>query len=159
MTNESPYDALGVTPDMSLAEIKVAFRKLAFLHHPDRIGGDGELFKKISSAYAYLEKRHVQQPKRKTEGPDMSKHGNSKGVKGFFEYDEETRRWYSHLDIVDYDYYTGEGFVTPTQYTPPNEEEFQEKLRKLKESRIGKAPNSDDFKDQFRPKSQRRNNR
>ena len=47
------YDALGLSPDCSAAEIKKAFRKQSLQHHPDK-GGDPEKFKTINEAYAVL---------------------------------------------------------------------------------------------------------
>ncbi|MDG7016627.1 MAG: J domain-containing protein [Nitrososphaerota archaeon] len=48
------YEVLGVPRAASSAEIKAAFRRLAFQHHPDRDAGEGERFKEISEAYAVL---------------------------------------------------------------------------------------------------------
>lgn len=47
------YEILGVPFGASQEEIKKAFRALAKLHHPD-LGGDAEVFKKITAAYAEL---------------------------------------------------------------------------------------------------------
>lgn len=44
------YVILGVPPSASKAEIKLAFRKLAKEHHPDR-GGDPKKFQEIQEAY------------------------------------------------------------------------------------------------------------
>jgi len=50
------YEALGVDRDASAADIKKAFRKLAFKHHPDHNKDHGaeEKFKEISEAYEVL---------------------------------------------------------------------------------------------------------
>jgi molecular chaperone DnaJ len=51
------YEALGVTPQASEAELKKAFRTLAMQYHPDRNQGDKqaeERFKEINEAYAVL---------------------------------------------------------------------------------------------------------
>lgn len=51
------YEALGVAPDASDADIKSAFRRLAREHHPDATGGDHDSeqrYKVISEAYAVL---------------------------------------------------------------------------------------------------------
>ncbi len=47
------YQTLGVPRTATADEIKIAFRKLAHLHHPDK-GGDAEKFKSCSAAYAEL---------------------------------------------------------------------------------------------------------
>ena len=47
------YDALGVQRSATEDEIKKAFKKLAFTHHPDR-GGDADKFKEIATAYEVL---------------------------------------------------------------------------------------------------------
>ena len=49
-----PYEALGVKPDASAADIKKAYRRLAKRYHPDSTGGDKvkeNRFKEVSTAY------------------------------------------------------------------------------------------------------------
>jgi len=49
------YDVLGVTQQATLEEIKSAFRKLSFEHHPDVAkNSDGEKFKAIANAHSIL---------------------------------------------------------------------------------------------------------
>ena len=50
----SYYETLGVTRQASELEIKTAYRKLALKAHPDKPGGNAELFKAISEAYEVL---------------------------------------------------------------------------------------------------------
>tara|TARA_R110000765_G_scaffold73293_2_gene143476 strand:- start:207 stop:620 length:414 start_codon:yes stop_codon:yes gene_type:complete len=50
----SSHELLGVDPDCSEKEIKQAFFKRARETHPDKIGGDGEEFKKVREAYECL---------------------------------------------------------------------------------------------------------
>lgn len=47
---------MGLKPGASLEEIKVAYRKLAKKHHPDRNGGDDKRFVQILEAYEILKK-------------------------------------------------------------------------------------------------------
>lgn len=48
------YDILGVSKDASLKEIKKAYKNKAKEHHPDKDGGNEELFKAIQEAYDTL---------------------------------------------------------------------------------------------------------
>ena len=52
---EDHYATLGVKQTASQDEIKRAYRKLAFKHHPDKNGGNKSEFQKIGKAYEYLE--------------------------------------------------------------------------------------------------------
>ena len=70
------YDALGVSKSASADEIKLAFRKLAKEHHPDR-GGDEKKFKEINEAYSTLS-----DPQKKAQydagGPDLFSNGGQR---------------------------------------------------------------------------------
>jgi hypothetical protein len=48
------HEILGVDEDADETEIKQAFRDRARETHPDKIGGDGEEFKKVREAYELL---------------------------------------------------------------------------------------------------------
>ncbi|GAB4207429.1 MAG: hypothetical protein Fur0023_18240 [Bacteroidia bacterium] len=48
------YDILGVSQNATIEEIKIAFRKLALLYHPDKNPHTKELFVKILQAYEVL---------------------------------------------------------------------------------------------------------
>lgn len=51
--NKNHYDVLGVARTATADEIKLAYRKLAAKHHPDR-GGDTSKFQEIQTAYDVL---------------------------------------------------------------------------------------------------------
>jgi molecular chaperone DnaJ len=57
MAKRDYYEILGVTREVSDAELKIAFRKLAMKHHPDRNPGNKEAeakFKEVNEAYDAL---------------------------------------------------------------------------------------------------------
>ena len=49
----NPYHELDVSVDATDEEIKIKFRSLAQIHHPDK-GGDEEIFVRIKLAYEIL---------------------------------------------------------------------------------------------------------
>ncbi|GEO98867.1 molecular chaperone DnaJ [Methylobacterium haplocladii] len=57
MSKRDYYEVLGVTKTVTEVELKVAFRKLAMVHHPDRNPGNKEseiAFKEVNEAYQCL---------------------------------------------------------------------------------------------------------
>lgn len=50
---EDLYQVLGVPHDANKEQIRLAYRKQAIVHHPDK-GGDAEIFKELSKAYQIL---------------------------------------------------------------------------------------------------------
>jgi DnaJ-domain-containing protein 1 len=46
-----PFTVLGLEKGASIEDVKRAFKQLALKHHPDKPGGDTEMFKKINIAY------------------------------------------------------------------------------------------------------------
>ena len=57
MSKRDYYEVLGVQRTCTEVELKVAFRKLAMQHHPDRNPGDSECehkFKELNEAYDVL---------------------------------------------------------------------------------------------------------
>ncbi len=86
---EDHYKTLGVADDASEQEIKIAFRKLAHQHHPDK-GGDETRFKEVNNAYQTLsdkEKRATYDQQKKYGSPFGSgagtPYGNAQGFGGF----------------------------------------------------------------------------
>jgi DnaJ-class molecular chaperone len=49
------YEILGIAPDASDVEIRIAYKRLAMKHHPDREGGDAAKFDAIQKAYKGLQ--------------------------------------------------------------------------------------------------------
>ncbi len=67
-----PYQTLGVSPRVSDAELRAAYRKLVQLHHPDHNGGSAESarrFEAVQEAYAEALKLRQSQPKTSTAPP------------------------------------------------------------------------------------------
>jgi DnaJ-class molecular chaperone len=48
------YDVLQLPKNASFEQIKKQYRKMSLEHHPDRVNGNEEMFKKISEAYEHL---------------------------------------------------------------------------------------------------------
>lgn len=64
--NKTAYDILQVSPNASMEEIKVAYRRMVRLYHPDQVSGLGQELqdvaeshmKEINAAYEELSKYH-----------------------------------------------------------------------------------------------------
>ena len=80
MTDDDPYHTLGVPVDATPPQIKLAYRKLALRHHPDKQRTESDraaasdTFARISNAYETLsdERRRCEY--------DMGRRANSNGV-------------------------------------------------------------------------------
>ena len=80
------YQLLGVSKSATQEEIKVAFRKLAHQHHPDKKGGDEAKFKEINEAYQVLgdEKKRAQYDQFGSAAFEQGGYGNAgQGFSGF----------------------------------------------------------------------------
>ena len=51
------HDILGVLVTATQDEIRAAFKRAAFKHHPDRPEGSADVFAQISAAYEFLKNR------------------------------------------------------------------------------------------------------
>jgi DnaJ-class molecular chaperone len=58
---DNVYNILGVTKTSSDEEIKKAYRKLSLKHHPDRNGGNKEIFQNINKAYNTIDTKEKRQ--------------------------------------------------------------------------------------------------
>lgn len=54
LKRSNSYEILEVDRDADENEIKRAFRKKCLKTHPDKVGGDGEMFRKVKEAYDTL---------------------------------------------------------------------------------------------------------
>lgn len=61
---DSLWTLLGVSPQVTEAELKVAYRKKAMETHPDH-GGDVDSFRRVVAAYAEA-RRRIRKPKRRS---------------------------------------------------------------------------------------------
>jgi curved DNA-binding protein CbpA len=57
---EDLYQVIGCSPSSTTEQIRVAYRKLALKHHPDK-GGNAETFKQLSRAYQILSDHDLRQ--------------------------------------------------------------------------------------------------
>jgi curved DNA-binding protein CbpA len=76
----SHYDTLGLHPACSENDIKLAYRKLAKEHHPDREGGDAERMAAINQAYEVLS------------DPERRAHYDATGLSDLKTVDDEARK-------------------------------------------------------------------
>ena len=56
---DSAYEALGLKPGASRAEVDEAYRRLIKLHHPDREGGDPDRAADVNRAYSFLRQQRL----------------------------------------------------------------------------------------------------
>lgn len=66
----SHYDTLGVARDATLVQIRMAYRRAASKHHPDRLTGDKEKMQEVQLAYDVLSDPKRREIYDKTEEAD-----------------------------------------------------------------------------------------
>ena len=81
------YKILNVSKNATSDEIKKQYKKMALKYHPDRSGGDTEMFKKVSEAYEILSN-----PEKKSEYDNPSP---------FSQQMPRTHFYHSRRDFVD----------------------------------------------------------
>ena len=54
-----PFSILELESDATMSEIRKQYRKLSKVYHPDKEGGDQQMFMKIAKAYEALVKLQV----------------------------------------------------------------------------------------------------
>ena len=64
----NPFQVLGLSPGMTMADAKARYRELVKKHHPD-VGGDPEQFKRIQAAWEMLTSRRRPPPPRRPRPP------------------------------------------------------------------------------------------
>lgn len=74
-----PFAVLGVPRDAPIEDIRLAYRKLAMEHHPDRNGGSKEAeakFKEINAAFEILKDPQKRAEAQRGPGPSSAAHNN-----------------------------------------------------------------------------------
>lgn len=98
---ENYYDILGVPENASCDEIKMAFRKLALLYHPDKNPHTKELFIKVLQAYEVLSNPELRKKYDRgllsaspATSQNYSHRKKEKRKRWEVSEEEEKRRWY-----------------------------------------------------------------
>jgi hypothetical protein len=92
MAARDPYDVLGLRRDASDEEVRVAYRHLVQLHHPDHNNGSAEStrrFEEIQDAYASIQQARAAGTDPKRAGDSAS--GTSSSTKVDYDADLEAR--------------------------------------------------------------------
>ena len=53
---DNPYKVLGVSPTSSLEEIKIVYRQLSKIYHPDMKTGNEKKFREVNEAWKSIQK-------------------------------------------------------------------------------------------------------
>jgi DnaJ-class molecular chaperone len=93
--NNEHYKTLEIPVNSSKNEVKKAFRKLAHIWHPDKIGGNEEKFKSINNAYSELMKAPEPTPFQKASGFDWSQQAQQHGDDVFSQWAKSQADMYS----------------------------------------------------------------
>lgn len=92
MSTVNLYDVLDVSQDCTISDIKKAYRKLVILYHPDREGGDEEMFELVTHAYEKLSN-----PTSRAEYDNMFRMANQSGP-DHLELKKKSYQWYNSSD-------------------------------------------------------------
>ncbi|HBE95172.1 MAG TPA: molecular chaperone DnaJ, partial [Desulfovibrio sp.] len=94
MTLAQCFRALQLQPGASLAEVKTAFRKLAFQFHPDLNPSPeaASIFRKINEAYVLLSKTLPETPPGQAPGPGPEAEPRTGPAQGAQAYERQQRQ-------------------------------------------------------------------
>lgn len=95
----NPYSILGVSPNASKKDIKLAYRRLAGKHHPDK-GGDKRKFQEIQAAYDLIQSGKADFQRSSTSNDTANQRDQYKE-----QHDNEAYKKASNQDYSRNDYY------------------------------------------------------
>lgn len=127
---ESYYDILGVPVSASIEEIKIAFRKLALIYHPDKNPEGEQMFVKILEAYEILSDPILKE--RYDKG--ILKYSELKTSK-FYTKKQRQNKWdVSEEDVIRRQYYKQYYEKLKKEYEK-EQQQYNEELKKYSEWR------------------------
>jgi len=104
------YEILNVSKNASTDEIKTQYKKLALKHHPDKRGGDPEVFKQISEAYQTLS-----DPEKKQEYDNPNSFSQQMSGGTHF-YNPHRQTHFVDPNIVFQEFFNNDFFKQPPQH-------------------------------------------